>query len=183
MRANWWLWEKDLDVELCDKFVNICCSSLMLEDAAVGNTTSNKSTINKKKRSCKTQGTKNPEINQLVVGYLMDANRHFGFDISWIPPATQFAQYSKGNYYKWHSDVNWHNKEMFDRKLSIVIQLSDPKDYDAGDFEFFDEGGNGKFRGKGSVLVFPSVHMHRVTEVTSGVRYSLVSWAEGLRWR
>ena len=94
MRANWWLWEKDLDVELCDKFVNICC-----------------------------------------------------------------------------------------RKLSIVIQLSDPKDYDGGDFEFFDEGGNGKFRGKGSVLVFPSVHMHRVTEVTSGVRYSLVSWAEGLRWR
>ena len=36
---------------------------------------------------------------------------------------------------------------------------------------------------KGSVIVFPSFHRHRVTPVTSGIRHSLVTWVEGPHWR
>lgn len=74
-----------------------------------------------------------------------------------------------------------------DRKLTFVLQLSDPSEYDGGRFEF---GGNvplqldpKDFLPKGSILVFPSLFQHRVTEVTRGTRHSLVGWIEGPKWR
>ena len=36
--------------------------------------------------------------------------------------------------------------------------------------------------GKGSIIVFPSFMWHRVTPVTSGLRYSLVNWNCGDPW-
>jgi PKHD-type hydroxylase len=35
----------------------------------------------------------------------------------------------------------------------------------------------------GDALVFPSFLRHRVTPVSRGVRYSLVTWIEGPQWR
>ena len=72
---------------------------------------------------------------------------------------------------------------MYDRKLSVVIQLSDPTTYQGGDFQFQDVETPVNFRTQGSILVFPSYLPHRVTEITDGVRYSLVDWLEGPRWR
>jgi PKHD-type hydroxylase len=34
-----------------------------------------------------------------------------------------------------------------------------------------------------TVVTFPSWVMHRVTPVTKGVRYSLIAWIVGPRWR
>ena len=39
------------------------------------------------------------------------------------------------------------------------------------------------FKAQGSVLVFPSYLVHRVSEITKGTRRSLVNWIEGPRWR
>jgi PKHD-type hydroxylase len=36
---------------------------------------------------------------------------------------------------------------------------------------------------KGTVIAFPSFIPHRVTELTSGVRKSLVGWIEGPKFR
>ena len=81
-------------------------------------------------------------------------------------------------------DVHWDTQLAYDRKLSVVVQLCDPNSYEGGVFEF---GGGPvapkEFATQGSVLVFPSYLSHRVTEVTKGTRYSIVSWAEGPRWR
>ena len=73
------------------------------------------------------------------------------------------------------------------RKLSMVIQLSDPKDYEGGILEIHanehyppppDE-----LKRRGTIVVFPSFLRHRVIPVTKGVRYSLVAWIEGPHFR
>ena len=72
---------------------------------------------------------------------------------------------------------------MYDRKLSVVVQLTDPSDYEGGIFEFKTVETPANFKTRGSILVFPSYLEHQVTEITEGTRYSLVCWAEGPRWR
>jgi PKHD-type hydroxylase len=88
--------------------------------------------------------------------------------------------------YDWHCDTFWANSTTYDRKISIVIQLSDSKDYEGGDFEIdhrYPQFPKEAIRDKGSVLVFPSFINHRVTPVTSGTRKSLVAWIQGPKFR
>jgi len=98
----------------------------------------------------------------------------------------QYTEYhaSDGGKYDWHHDVDWNSGDIGDRKLSVVVQLSDPSEYEGGYFEFQDvENPKEEMRDKGTILVFPSLLLHRVTPVTSGVRKSLVAWFEGPPWR
>lgn len=133
-------------------------------------------------------GPDNKDIVDLIMHHATLANReHFGFDISIGAHEFQFTEYhgSVNGKYEWHHDVWWTNPRAHDRKLSVVIQLSDPFNYTGGDFEFCEsEGFNAQtFKTRGSVLVFPSFFRHRVTSVTSGLRYSLVSWVDGPKFR
>jgi PKHD-type hydroxylase len=66
------------------------------------------------------------------------------------------------------------------RKISLVVQMSDPEDYEGGSLEL-NTGGPivEPTKTKGSVIIFPSYLLHRVTPVTSGLRKSLVLWAGG----
>ena len=76
------------------------------------------------------------------------------------------------------------------RKISTTISLNDPSEYEGGNLEF-DLGPHRtdrfhtctEIRPKGSIIVFPSHVYHRVTPVTSGTRYSLVSWSLGAPFR
>ena len=64
------------------------------------------------------------------------------------------------------------------------MQVSDPDTYDGGDLELFYKAKPIiADRTRGAVVAFPSFVMHRVTPVTRGVRYSLVAWVVGPRWR
>ena len=111
----------------------------------------------------------------------------FGFDIVNKFDIQHTTYYGKGNdHYDWHEDNCWINEKFYDRKLSLIIQLSDPSEYTGGKFEFEI---NGKivtpegFEEKGSILVFPSFIRHRVNPVTKGTRQSIVSWIEGPAFR
>ena len=99
----------------------------------------------------------------------------------------QYTQYSSeyNGFYDWHSDVHWIGGAAWDRKVSVVLQLSDGNDYEGGDFEFQDAESPDReqMRRQGSILVFPSYLRHRVTPITKGERRSLVAWFEGPRWR
>lgn len=131
----------------------------------------------------------NKDISNLIMRYATFANReNFGFDISFGSHELQFTEYygSNSGKYDWHHDVFWENKRTHDRKLSVVIQLNDPSTYTGGNFEFrmpHDPTELSQFRQQGSVLVFPSFFEHRVTPVTNGTRYSLVSWVDGPKFR
>jgi len=77
------------------------------------------------------------------------------------------------------------------RKISMTVNLTDPKNYDGGNLKF-DLGPHTKenrfkicddIRPQGSAIVFPSFTYHCVTPVTSGTRYSLVLWCLGKPWQ
>ena len=77
-----------------------------------------------------------------------------------------------------------HDNAVFDRKLSVVVQLSEPEDYEGGVFEIDDVVrpyplNTSLFQPRGSILIFPSYIKHRVLPVTKGVRRSLVTWYNG----
>lgn len=130
--------------------------------------------------------------NKLIVDLLWyygrEANRNaFGFDIDYLPDI-QYTKYTadQNGKYDWHCDTFWANPTAYDRKLSIVIQLSDPSEYEGGDFEIDPQYAQlpaDKIRTKGTVIVFPSFLNHRVTPVTKGTRHSLVSWIQGPKFR
>lgn len=85
------------------------------------------------------------------------------------------------------------NVAMWDkvRKISMTVNLTDPKNYAGGNLKF-DLGahaGNKRFkvceeiRPMGSIIIFPSFTYHCVTPVTRGTRYSLVLWSLGKPWQ
>jgi PKHD-type hydroxylase len=71
------------------------------------------------------------------------------------------------------------------RKISIVVQLSDPDEYEGGELQI--QTGSESYisilKKKGAVTLFPSYMRHRVTPVTKGVRKSLVLWVGGSTFR
>lgn len=89
-----------------------------------------------------------------------------------------------GDRYDWHEDNAWKGRTPFDRKLSLVAQLSRPEDYQGGRLELHNDPlPDTHFRGQGDIIVFPAFNRHRVTPVTAGTRYSLVTWFVGPRLR
>ena len=85
-------------------------------------------------------------------------------------------------------DPNFFNKT---RKLSVTVNLTDPKNYKGGNLKF-DFGPHSRdkryytckeIRPRGSIIVFPSFVNHMVTPVTKGTRYSLVMWNCGRMFR
>jgi len=84
-------------------------------------------------------------------------------------------------HYRWHSDYGTSQNNDYTRKLSASLLLTDPSEYEGGDLEFIDYHGNNVFAPKqrGSIIVFDSRVPHRVTPVTKGKRYSLVTWIYG----
>lgn len=126
-----------------------------------------------------------PGIKDILWPYVWESNRQaYNFDISNIFEV-QFTEYSaeEEQHYDWHHDVNFSADSGYDRKLSVVIQLTDPSEYEGGDFEFKETQAPENIRKQGSVLTFPSYLTHRVIPVVAGTRHSLVTWVEGPRWR
>jgi len=102
--------------------------------------------------------------------------------------SVQFTEYDESylGEYKEHQDVIWINNGEYHRKLSCVINLSDPNTYDGGDFEMTDVNNQPNYpdiRLQGTVFYFPSFYRHKANPVIRGRRYSLVAWFEGPKWR
>lgn len=109
--------------------------------------------------------------------------RFFGLELNGIEQALQVARYEAGvrGHYDWHTDFGIAEQT---RKLSISVQLSPAEAYEGGDLELdvsteITRAG----RERGLAIAFPSYVRHRVTPVTQGVRYSLVAWVHGPRFR
>jgi len=151
---------------------------------------------------------------EMLKPFITTANEMCGwhYDISKIE-GVQIASYKAGEYYGWHIDGDsdhWAARKLINsnsphvpklnetkdpifkglvRKLSIIVQLSDPEDYEGGDIYFSRPPKDGRldaegetipqFREKGSVIVFPSYVRHKVSPVTKGIRKSATAWICG----
>ena len=105
-------------------------------------------------------------------------NRYFKFDISGLTEGLQFTTYKHpdGRYGK-HVDLLFNGTI---RKLSISVQLTDPKKYTGGDLCLYtSEKPVSLPRSQGSLYIFPSYILHEVKPVTKGERQSLVAWVNG----
>ena len=103
----------------------------------------------------------------------------------------QYTQYNgQGSHYDYHSDMFYGNEinhwtETMPRKLSFSLILSDPKDYEGGEFEvMIGKQGQTKIpQARGRLLGFPSFIVHRVNPIITGQRKSLVFWALGPKFK
>lgn len=179
MRNQWQMWRSAINPDFCDKIIQQHLA-MPPEDATTFNSANDY-------RSSKIRWVQDKEIREILWWYAQEANRQaFGFDVENVG-GIQFTEYGTeyGGKYDWHHDVDWQSDAAFDRKISVVLQLSDGKYYEGCDFQF-DEVQNpdpDALRAKGTIICFPSYLRHRVTEITKGSRYSLVAWFEGPRWR
>ncbi len=109
-------------------------------------------------------------------------NERYWFDLLGFHQELQLTRYSEGDFFDWHLDFG--AGEISARKLSMTIQLSDADAYEGGDLQFMI---NNKIenapREKGTIIIFPSFIMHRVTPITKGTRQSIVGWVSGPPYR
>mgnify|MGYP002842945794 FL=1 len=128
-------------------------------------------------------------VGGFCMSYVLKSNRdNFMYDIEGIDGnEIQYTVYEKGQYYNWHQDAGFESVDENGklRKLSFILQLSSPDDYQGGNIEMRN-GDNEKFlvpRRRGTFIVFDSRTPHRVTTVTGGIRKTLVGWVIGPRWK
>jgi PKHD-type hydroxylase len=109
-------------------------------------------------------------------------NNNYNFDLYGLTEDFQFTEYSELNdHYDFHVDVGLN---MPVRKLSMVVQLSNPLDYSGANLEIYTS--NDPFiacKDQGSITICPSYLLHKVTPLLSGTRYSLVAWVGGPKFK
>jgi PKHD-type hydroxylase len=174
----WAYWDKAFTPEECKKIIDYA-EQFEKKDAGV----SNKDELNFEIRESKVVWiTPDPQINwvyQRLTDIITGLNEdYFRFDLFGFTEGFQFTEYNapSGHYGK-HVD-NIYNGTV--RKLSFVLQLSDPKYYKGGELQIYlGEKPEVMRKEQGTVVAFPSPTLHEVTPITEGRRYSLVGWITG----
>lgn len=108
--------------------------------------------------------------------------RYYHFELTGFGEGLQLTHYDQSDHgmYGWHQDFNG----AISRKLSLVVQLADPSEYEGGNLEVL-AGGNpiAVRKQRGLIAAFPSFSLHQVTPVVRGTRQSLVAWVSGPAFR
>jgi PKHD-type hydroxylase len=188
MKAWWHYFKAALTPAECDWLIGYALTMEPME-ATIGH--GGKSIVDTSFRRSRVRwlNKADPAIELLIrkiENMLLKANANsFGFDVSGFHEL-QFTEYSSEDEgtYNWHTDNNWKKDTPFDRKISMVIQLSDADSYTGGRLLLENDPlPEDKFRNQGDVVFFPSFNKHTVTPVKLGKRYSLVTWAVGPKFR
>lgn len=181
------MWESCVPSEVCDQIVQEA-KKLTFGNATIGNNLLVDKYIRSSNVAWIEYGNETFEdVWNFMERKFHEANANaFGVDITHLRKL-QFTNYlsESDGHYDWHEDVFWERDEIYNRKLSMVIQLTDPSEYTGGNLELdvWQPPQQEILRKKGSLIVFPSFVKHRVTKVESGERNSLVAWIEGPLWR
>lgn len=175
---HWAYWNNAFTPEECQKIITEITKMTELEDAKV-----DQNTVDKTVRKSQICFIFPNEHNRWIFGRLADVvtsinNQFFKFDLFGFTEGLQFTKYeAPDEFYIAHTDRAYKGAL---RKLSITIQLSDPKEYEGGDLLLHVEKEPKKMQKEiGTLVAFPSYTLHEVTPVTKGTRYSLVTWVSG----
>lgn len=190
MIKDWHLIEGLLDKELCEKIISDVEKNNKLGPGALGG--GEYGGVDRKVRRSKIAFIPDEDPYKYIFDIIWRSaikvnDEFFKFYISKLD-AIQFSKYDEKNkgVYTMHEDVFWLTKGDYHRKLSVVVQLSDPSEYTGGDLKLVVESkplpDSSTMRKQGNVIFFPSFVKHGVLPVTKGTRYSLVAWIEGKKW-
>lgn len=172
-------WKNAFTKEECEKIIEIANNKGLVE----GTVRNNESNVRKSKICWLYAPDDMRWVFQRVAGMVQDLNeRFFNFDIFGLNEGFQFTNYKapSGKYGK-HVDRLTNS---IIRKLSISIQLTDPKEYEGGELYIYEqEKGTLLDKKQGTLIMFPSYVLHEVTPVTKGERNSLVTWVTGNQFK
>lgn len=121
-------------------------------------------------------------VYELLWRVAEDATKfHYRLSIRGISRMPHYVEYHGGRgHFDWHNDYS-HESDEAPRKLTVIIQLSAPEDYEGGNLEVFGAIPTILPRLRGTIICLPSFVPHRVTAVTAGVRRIIVAWIAGPR--
>jgi PKHD-type hydroxylase len=171
-------WENFLSSEECDFIIKYSKNLKLKEANVVGGSKVGKSY--RKSEICFINPCEElrPLYEKITNGIINLNERFFGFNLFGLLEGLQFTSYkAPGGTYGRHVDCA-HGVQI--RKLSFVIQLTDPKKYKGGDLNLYHSNTPTiSKKDRGFLFVFPSYTLHEVTPVTKGERNSLVGWVAG----
>lgn len=119
----------------------------------------------------------NHPIHDILSSVWKEIIEHFQFSIDFIEPY-ELKRYENDGFFGKHIDNYYGLDQPLDRKLTMVVQLSDITEYKGGSLKIID-----RFmpKNRGSIIAFPSYFPHEVIK-TLGCRWSLIGWAWGPYW-
>jgi PKHD-type hydroxylase len=173
-------WEKAFTKEECEKIIKIAKTKGLKEGVTFDN---NKSNVRFSKICWLYSGENYDWIFRKITDIVLNLNdRYFNFDIFGLHEGLQFTNYkAPSDRYGKHVDRG-NNFQV--RKLSLSIQLTDPKKYKGGELYLYDrEKGIEMKKEQGTLVLFPSYTLHEVKPVTKGERNSLVAWVTGKQFK
>lgn len=179
---NFITWEDAFTNEELDKIKEVCLK-LSFTKASIGGKEVNEEYA--EIRESKVAWLTNTEETSWIYDRLAFVSRSinskfFGFDLFGFVEDMQFTEYvgETEGHYTWHQDMS--ETAVAPRKLSLVLQLSDPIDYEGGELQTLTSSEASLVdKKKGLIAAFPSWVLHRVTPVTKGTRHTLVIWVCG----
>lgn len=176
----WAYWENGFTSEECDEIIKIGNEKILRTATIISGELS-------KVRTSETSWIYPTDDAKWIfnkISYIITSlnNEYFKFDLFGLIEGFQFTKYIEpGGKYAKHVDSAFG---IAPRKLSLTLQLSDPKDYVGGDLKLHYQAKALTMRkDRGFISVFPSYTLHEVTPVTKGTRYSLVCWVSGPPFR
>ena len=176
-------WENAFTEEELKQIIEYC-ESLPLQEGSIekGNIDSG---VRTSKVSWVSNNDKIPFLYDRLAYVTRQLNAKFyGFDLYGFVEDMQFTVYEGDtqSHYTWHMDMG--GDTVAPRKFSLVLQLSDPSDYEGGELQTLIASKESTvLKQKGLIAGFPSWTLHRVTPVTSGIRKSLVVWIAGPQFK
>ena len=173
-------WHGAFTKEECKKIIQIAKKKGMIKGTTFGK---NKSDVRKSKISWLYPSDEMEWVFRRVTDMVLDLNkRFFNFDVFGLNEGFQFTNYkAPSNKYGKHVD---RASDFVVRKLSISIQLTDPKEYEGGELYLYeDDKGVLMDKKQGTLIMFPSYVLHEVKPVTKGERNSLVTWVTGNQFK
>jgi PKHD-type hydroxylase len=123
------------------------------------------------------------QLNNAVMGTLL---QHPVYQAAALPSRVAtpyYARYTQGMRYGDHVDdpVMGPPGGQYRSDVSTTLFLTEPDEYTGGELVIGTEFGDQRIKpAAGSAVVYPSSSLHRIDEVTDGVRLVVVTWAQSL---
>jgi PKHD-type hydroxylase len=182
-------WDDFLKPEHIDLILNMPEWTNVADGVVGGQTSSDSSVLIPELRSSKVSWLQlnqdNAGLWDVISKVVAEVNsQFFQFDLTGMYEPMQLSMYSSDStvqgHYTWHTDMSMMDRHV-PRKLSMSLLLSDPSEFEGGEFEVKTDSDVpiSLEQKRGRAWFFPSWALHRVTPVTSGVRKSLVLWVGG----
>lgn len=218
-KSQWFVGRKSFSSQKIQRITNLCTREEMEDATTYGNEEVTDDIL--KIRKTKVTFTDDRELYSIVDPIVNEINQalEWNYNITCIEPIQYTVYYGDGEkgHYHWHTDTIVNDSFLEDqsnnlmsgttRKISMVIQLSDHRDYEGGEFELlsattdppedqqeleyklnnigyleFEPVPLKEFYRQGDVIIMPSYVYHRVKPVIKGIRRSLVCWFRGPKW-